>query len=132
MRDRKKMMRRGGLLTMTGLRSSGGSPRSCVSFVNCCSSVACAAVCIHAGISSVSSSKKYSAIGRLQQRKSERFTRVQVLMRAGDGQIAYALGDADALGHGDGAARVERVEHVRALRSEEHTSELQSPDHLVC
>src|SRR5436305_3489045 len=114
--DRKKMMRRGVLLTTTGLRSSGGSPRSSVSFVSCCSSVACAASCIHAGISSVSSSKKYSAIGRLQQRKSERFARGQVLMRASDGQLANAFDDADALRHRDGATRIERVEDVRALQ----------------
>src|SRR3954469_354978 len=116
MRDRKKMMRRGVLLTMTGFRSSGGSPRSCVSFVSCWRSVACAASCIHAGISSVSSSKKYSAIGRLQQRKSERFARFEELVRAGDGQLAYALDDAHALRHRNGAARVERVEDVRALQ----------------
>src|SRR4051794_32877678 len=114
--DRKKMMRRGVLLTMTGLRSSGRSPRSSVSFVSCCSSVACAASCIHAGISSVSSSKKYSAIGCLQQRKSKRLARVQVLMCAGDGQLANAFDDADALGHRNRAARVERVENVRALQ----------------
>src|SRR5947199_12285 len=87
--DRKKMMRRGVLLTTTGLRSSGGSPRSSVSFVSCCSSVACAASCIHAGISSVNSSKKYSAIGRLQQRKSERFAGGEELMRASDGLLAH-------------------------------------------
>src|SRR5436309_2468909 len=114
--DRKKMMRRGVLLTTTGLRSSGGSPRSSVSLVSCCSSVACAASCIHAGISSVSSSKKYSAIGRLQQRESERFARSEELVRACDGQLANALDDADALGDRDRAARVERVEHVRALQ----------------
>src|SRR5258706_11339432 len=116
MRDRKKMMRRGVLLTMTGLRVSGGSQRSCGSFVNCCSSVACGASCIHAGISSVSNSKKYSAIGRLHQWKSERLARGQVLMRASDGQLAHALDDADALGHRDSTARVERVEYVRALQ----------------
>src|SRR5438270_2155450 len=114
--DRKKMMRRGVLLTTTGLRSSGGSPRSSVSLVSCCSSVACAASCIHAGISSVSSSKKYSAIGGLQQRKSERFARGQVLMRARDGQFAHAFDDADALGDRHRAARIERVEHVRTLQ----------------
>src|SRR3954466_679980 len=115
--DRKKMLRRGVLFTTTGLRSSGGSPRSRVSFVSCCSSVACAASCIHAGISSVSSSKKYSAIGRLQQRESERFAAREELVRAGDGQFANALDDADALRHRYRAARVERVEHVRALQS---------------
>src|SRR5258708_26910759 len=29
-------------------------------------------------------------------------------------------------------ARVMRLERARKVRSEEHTSELQSPDHLVC
>src|SRR3954468_14004693 len=114
--DRKKMMRRGVLLTMTGLRSSGGSSRSSVSFVSCCSSAACAASCIHAGISSVSSSKKYSAIRRLQQRKSERFSRGQELVRTADGQLADALDDPHALRDRHRAARVERVEHVRALQ----------------
>src|SRR5437763_13751814 len=114
--DRKKMMRRGVLLTTTGLRSSGGSPRSSVSFVSCCSSVACAASCIHAGISSVSSSKKYSAIGRLQQWKSERFACREELVRARYGQLANAFGDADALRDGNRAAGVERVENVRALQ----------------
>src|SRR5438552_11206279 len=33
---------------------------------------------------------------------------------------------------GDVDIRVERGRHVGAERSEEHTSELQSPDHLVC
>src|SRR3954470_5155089 len=113
--DRKKMMRRGVLFTMTGLRSSGGSPRSRVSLVSCCSSVACAASCIHAGISSVSSSKKYSAIGCLQQRKSERFAGREELVRAGDSQFADALDDANALRDRYGAAGVERVEDVRAL-----------------
>src|SRR5438552_11744414 len=28
--------------------------------------------------------------------------------------------------------RIDRGEHLFAVRSEEHTSELQSPDHLVC
>src|SRR4051794_37823864 len=114
--DRKKMMRRGVLFTTTGLRSSGRSPRSSVSLVSCWSSVACAASCIHAGISSVSSSKKYSAIGRLQQRKSERFPRGQELVRTADGQLADALDDPHALRHRDRAAGVERVEHVRALQ----------------
>src|SRR5436305_7691403 len=114
--DRKKMMRRGVLLTTTGLRSFGGSPRSSVSLVSCCSSVACAASCIHAGISSVSSSKKYSAIGRLQQRESERFAGRQELVRARDGQLANAFDDADALRDRHCAAGVERVEHVRALQ----------------
>src|SRR5438270_3948015 len=114
--ERKKMMRRGVLLTTTGLRSLGGSPRSSVSFVSCCSSVACAASCIHAGISSVNSSKKYSAIRRLQQRESERFARREELVRARDGQLANAFDDADALRHRDRAAGVERVEDMRALQ----------------
>src|SRR6476661_2840265 len=105
--DRKKMMRRGVLFTTTGLRSSGCSPRSSVSFVSCCSSVVCAASCIHAGISSVSSSQKYSAIGRLQQRKSERLAGGEELVRARDGQLADALDDADALRDRHRAARVE-------------------------
>src|SRR3954451_13013823 len=114
--DRKKMMQRGVVLTMPGLRSSGGSPRSSVSFVSCCSSVACAASCIHAGISSVSSSKKYSAIRRLQQRKSERFARGEELVRTADRQLADPLDDPHTLRDRDRAARVERVEYVRALQ----------------
>src|SRR5256885_9678917 len=42
----------------------------------------------------------------------------------------------DQLGHGQQAARAQALEHVGqrglAVRSEEHTSELQSPCNLVC
>src|SRR5258708_31605325 len=43
-------------------------------------------------------------------------------------------GGAEVQQHFGDALRVERVERafLDALRSEEHTSELQSPDHLVC
>src|SRR5207244_7242538 len=81
-------------------------------------SMFCAASCIQAGISSVSSSKKYSAIRGSQQREAERFARGEELIRAGHGQIAHALDHRHALGDGDGAARVERVERVRGLERE--------------
>src|SRR5437588_426322 len=87
--------------------------------MNCgtrCCSVACAASCIQAGISSSSSSKKYSAIRRLQQREPQFLTPLEVLLRAPHRQLADALDHADALGHRHGAARVEDVEHVRALQ----------------
>src|ERR1051325_8027737 len=91
----------------------GELPRTCA---NCCCSAACAASCIHAGISSRSSSTKYSAIGRLQQRKSKLLTPIEILLGARHRQLAHALDHADALGHGDGAACVEGVEDVRALQ----------------
>src|SRR5437660_7726604 len=123
---RYTISRRGVLLTM------GELPRTCA---NCCRSVACAASCIHAGISSSSSSKRYSAMilcsgGRsrppaagarsgcryTQQREPQRFARLEVLLRARHRQLAHALDHADALCHRDRAARVESVEHVRALQ----------------
>src|SRR5687767_12259560 len=66
----------------------------------------CGCGSIHAGISSVSSSKKYSGIGG---------SRLVVLLRAAESQVAHALDHAHALGDGDRAARVEGVEDVRAL-----------------
>src|SRR5258708_39573913 len=53
-------------------------------------------------------------------------------------ELAHAQDVALPLGHRDDAARIEEVEDVARPdtlvggRSEEHTSELQSPDHLVC
>src|SRR5438270_12942224 len=78
----------------------------------------CAASCIHAGISSVNSSKKYSAIRSSQQREAERFARGEKLIRASNGEIAHALDHGHALGDGDRAASVERVERMRALQRE--------------
>src|SRR5687767_1172262 len=75
----------------------------------------CGCGSIHAGISSVRSSKKYSGIGR-QERESELAPGLEVLLCATDGQVADALDHADALGHRDCAAGVERVEDVRALQ----------------
>src|SRR5687768_3579777 len=66
----------------------------------------CGCGSIHAGISSVSSSKKYSGIGG---------SRLVILLRATEGQVAHALDHAHALGHGNRAARVKGVEDVRAL-----------------
>src|SRR5690242_18173053 len=94
---RKKMMRRGVVVTVA-------FPPNGASFSRM---VFCAASCIHAGISSVSSSKKYSAIRDLQEGKSESFAQLEVLLRAADGKISHALDDGDALGDGDRAARVE-------------------------
>src|SRR5688500_11590496 len=73
----------------------------------------CGCGSIHAGISSVSSSKKYSGIR--QKGEAELASGFQILLRAADGQIADALDHAHALGDRHGAARVERVEDVRAL-----------------
>src|SRR5688500_2950359 len=75
----------------------------------------CGCGSIHAGISSVSSSKKYSGIGR-QERKAELAPGLEVLLCATDGQVAGARDHADARGHRDRAASIERVEDVRALR----------------
>src|SRR5438874_1855508 len=102
-------MRRGVVVTVT-------LPPNAASFSH---SVFCAASCIHAGISSTSSSKKYSAIRRnLEQWEAEGFARFEILMRAGHGEIAHALDHADAFGHRHRAARIERVEDVRALERE--------------
>src|ERR1051326_3414928 len=99
------MMRRGVVVTVA-------LPPNGASFSR---SVFCAASCIHAGISSVSSSKKYSAIRDLQERKSERLARLEVLLRATDGEIADAFDHGAALRAGDRAARVEGVEDMGAL-----------------
>src|SRR5690348_17362055 len=48
-----------------------------------------------------------------------------VEVRARQIELARGLGDIPVV-------LLERLEHVAALRSEEHTSELQSPVHLVC
>src|SRR5688500_12045753 len=74
----------------------------------------CGCGSIHAGISSVRSSKKYSGI--CEKWESELAASLEVLLGAADGQIAYALDHAHALGDRHGAARVERVEDVRALQ----------------
>src|SRR5687768_9193068 len=66
----------------------------------------CGCGSIHAGISSVSSSKKYSGIGG---------SRFVVLLRATQGQVAHALDHCHALGDRNRAPRVEGVEDVRAL-----------------
>src|SRR5207244_13019934 len=53
----------------------------------------------------------------------------------GDRRLGHERQDRlDAHGHvaGDGAFRVDEVGDRGGERSEEHTSELQSPDHLVC
>src|SRR5207244_7687137 len=55
---------------------------------------------------------------------------------AGSEQLARVLGglrfDAPLLHAGDVHRGMEGLEHGPLFRSEEHTSELQSPDHLVC
>src|SRR6185369_5142115 len=107
-------MRRGVVLTQT---LPASPPISSMSFVRRCVSVAAAVSCIHAGISSASSSKKYSDIGS-PEGEAERLARGEVLLRAADREVAHALDHADALGHRDRAARVERVEDVRALQRE--------------
>src|SRR5436190_6337211 len=50
-----------------------------------------------------------------EQRKSQTLTTRDVLRRTGAGEIAHPLHHRDAVGHGNGAARVEHVEAVRAL-----------------
>src|SRR5436853_1355966 len=112
---RKKMIRRGVVVTVTFSAIAASFSRN----------VFCAASCIDAGISSVNSSKKYSAIradrrGRLSstQRKSEGFARGEELGGAGDGELAHALDHGNAFRNRDRAAGVERVERVRALECE--------------
>src|SRR5712691_12894912 len=60
-----------------------------------CRSVADAASCIQAGISSVSSSKKYSAMRGPQQREAQLLALGEELLRAGDGEVAHALDHRD-------------------------------------
>src|SRR5207244_10689688 len=57
----------------------------------------------------------------------EQAVQLPVLPR-GAGRCRYATGSEACGGHGLVAA----ADRHRFLRSEEHTSELQSPDHLVC
>src|SRR5258708_20334590 len=53
-------------------------------------------------------------------------------MRAGIEQLAPGIGVAEPLGPEPARCKKEIADGVGRLRSEEHTSELQSPDHLVC
>src|SRR5258708_18926390 len=48
------------------------------------------------------------------------------------GRHERRAGEGALLGQGVGVAHLARVTLAFGLRSEEHTSELQSPDHLVC
>src|SRR5258708_10393487 len=48
------------------------------------------------------------------------------------GQHFAGGGDHGVVGAPETGDRIEQDHHVATVRSEEHTSELQSPDHLVC
>src|SRR5688500_7089244 len=51
-----------------------------------------------------------------EKRKSEFPAGLEVLPRAGDGEVAHAFDDPDALSDRDRAARVESVEDMRTLQ----------------
>src|SRR5258708_26774712 len=55
-----------------------------------------------------------------------------LLERAVEEAVGRSLVDVHLVRHLRGSAPQLLRPHVRAVRSEEHTSELQSPDHLVC
>src|SRR5258708_23992257 len=73
------------------------------------------------------SSTSFLSISSMRCRQSEIFISWPLAGRARDGPLLSASGR-------DRAARPKRLQPWKLFqsRSEEHTSELQSPDHLVC